>query len=146
MEKATAYKREVLNSVKFDVAHKNQALAFRLGVSTKMTLPCATFMDDKPGEYLNSIDHCGVDEKRFLGRSADAVKLELLRERQVRLQIGPYKPDDVSDSATMAEFTKHFEKRKKKAVLAERRKATWLERVREAKQRLREKYINYDYE
>jgi hypothetical protein len=147
VERATAYKRNVINSVKYDVAHKNKALAFRLGVSGNMTLPCATFMDDKAGEYLDSIDYLGVSQKKAMGRSADSVKRELWRERQVRLQLDkPNEDEDVEDSTTVAEFTKHFKLREKKAISIERRKATYIERYRAFKQRLREKYINYDYE
>ena len=65
----------------------------------------------------------------------------------MRLQLDkPNEDDDVEDSTTVAEFTKHFKLRQKKAISIERRKATYIERYRAFKQRLREKYINYDYE
>mmetsp|Transcript_13464 Transcript_13464/g.24960 ORF Transcript_13464/g.24960 Transcript_13464/m.24960 type:complete len:285 (+) Transcript_13464:106-960(+) len=145
LEKAKAYKRGVLNSVRSDVAHKNRALAFRVGVSGNMTLPCATFMDDKTSEYLNSIDYLGVGENRLLGRSSEAVQRELWLEKKARLHIGePVENND--DSATMIEFKKYFDKREKKEIRRRNRKATWIERYRDVMQKLREKYVNYDYE
>lgn len=145
VEKAKSYKREVMNSVLSDVAHKNRALAFRSGVKGNMTLPCATFMDDKTSEYLNTIDYLGVGENRALGRSTDAIKRELWLEKKARLRLG--EPlDDNDDSATMIEFRKHFDKREKKEIRRRNRKATWIERYRDVMQKLREKYVDYDYE
>jgi hypothetical protein len=138
----------MLNSVKYEVAHKNKAMAFRHGVEGRMMLPCATFMDDKTSEYLNTIDYCGVGEKRGLGASVEAVKRDLKEQRRRRLQLpeNPWEVEEEDDSKSMLEFRRHFQKRQKMAISNERKKASLSDRFLDWKQQMREKYINYDYE
>jgi hypothetical protein len=132
VQNVNANKRSILNSINMEVAHKNRAMAFRHGVHGNMALPCASFMDDRPSEYHNSIDYMGVQQ----GSSS--------RQLQKNKQIS--QDEEVEDTKTIIEFRNHFADRRKKAISAENRKASLTERFRRWKQKLREKYINYDYE
>lgn len=131
MQLVNQHKKDMLNSVKMNVAHRNKAQSYRHGVSGTRALRCATFMDEKPSEFRETIEYIGLDNNTQYKRYALQDKIDVEVE---------------DDSATMIEFRNHFEGRKKKAIQAERRKGTWIERYRAWIQRLREKYVDYDYE
>lgn len=137
MERVKHHKRDLLNSVKLNVAERNRALAYREGVvGARMALRCSTYMDEKTSEFLHTTEYIGVVQED---------KVEEAQRKRFALQ-DAFDFEDGEDSSTMIAFRNHFEGRKKRALRAERRKGTLRERYVAWKQRLREQFINYDYE
>lgn len=137
MQRLNQHKKDMLNSIKLDVAHRNQAMAYRHGVvGARMGLRCATYMDEKPSEFHNTMEHTGVVVE---DKQAQRQRYSLHNNKTLDFEVE-------EDTATMVEFRNHFEGRKQKAIRAERRKGTFIERYRAWKQRMRERFINYDYE
>lgn len=112
MENVNQNKKHILDTIDLNVAHQNQAVAFRKKVKGRMALPCATFMDAAPNLYQSSIDHMGTPTAPSSISNNNAAKLEAVAD----------------DSATVLEFRRYFALRLRKAERAENRESTWYDK------------------